>query len=250
MDKGDVINLIGKILIPILFLSILLSGCSKPINDIGCPDAVIEWADILMINNIKYQRESPDQADEKVPISLEKGKVIGKVTYKMADHACSNHKMKNGDVAYLEIGTPIYELKGYPANFVVVADDKLYIVDQNKKAKTAGEMYPLRGLIKNIHFESTEDGRRIGTFSKSSTKDFLNEWYQLKLEDYESLYKKKSFEGDRIFLDFELNNGGSFREVYWPNSNTFHFGAIGNDQIKEIIMKEWSKTNKNVGVLP
>jgi hypothetical protein len=240
--KGDVMR---KIIIPIFFLFICATGCSNTINDIGCPDGAIEWVDLLMINNIKYQHPIPDSPDQKMPVSIEKGKQLGKVTYTMADRACSDHKMKNGDAAYVEEGTPIYELKGYPSSFVVVADDNLYIVEKNKNAKTAGEMYPLRGLVKNIHFESTEDGSKIHTFSKDSTDQFLNEWYKLKLEDYDTLYKKKSFDGNSIFIEIELNNGASFRIPYWVDSNTFHFGAIGNHEIKDIIMNEWSQVKSH-----
>ncbi len=149
----------------LVFFTILLTSCSNQVVEKfrGCPEAIIEWVDVLMINGIHYQHPIPDQPDEKVSLSLNKGKEIGKVTYKMVDHACKDYKMKNGDAAYLEKSTPIYEVKGYPSTFMVMADDKVYVADRNIKAKTAGEMYPLRGLVKNIHIESTEDGRRLHT---------------------------------------------------------------------------------------
>ncbi|MCQ6281624.1 hypothetical protein [Bacillus sp. EB600] len=227
----------------LVFLTILLASCSNQVVEKhkGCPDAIIEWADVLMINGINYQHPIPDQHDENVPLSLKKGRKIGKVTYKMADHACKDHKMKNGDASYLEKGTPIYDVKGYPSTFIVMADDKVYVADRNKKVKTAGEMYPLHGLVKNIHIESTEVGRRLHTLSAPSTNKFIHEWYQLKLEDYDTLYKKKRFEGERVFLEIELNNGVSFRQVYWANTNTFNVGAVGNNDIKETITNELSK---------
>lgn len=230
---------IRNIAILILFTFLLTSCSNSFVNKIGgCPDAAIEWVDLLMVNDIKYQHHFPDQPDENFPLSIEKGIEIGKVTYKMADNACSDHKMKNGDAAYLEKGTPIYELKGYPSSFIIVANDKVYVAEQNKKAETAGEMYPLKGLVKNIHLESTEDGSRIHTFSATSTDKFINAWYQLQLENPEILYKKQNFEGERIFLEIEMNNGVSFRHLYWADTNTFHFGAIGNKGIKEIIANE------------
>ncbi|WP_074432992.1 hypothetical protein [Neobacillus dielmonensis] len=220
---------------------VLLSSCSNiGIDNIGgCPDAEIEWVDVVMVNDIKYQHDFPDQPNEEATLLLEKGKEIAKVTYKMADHACSDHKMKNGDAAYLEKGTPIYELKGYPSSFMILADGKAYVAKQNKTAKTAGELYPLKGLLKNIHIESTEDGSRIHTFSAQSTQKFIDEWYQLKLEDPEALYKKGRLEGERVFLEMELKNAVSFRQLYWMDSNTFHVGVVGNKEIKEIISNEY-----------
>jgi len=228
----------------ILFiLTILLSSCSNFNLIRGCPDAEIEWVDLVMINDIKYEHHFPEQNDDNVQLSIEKGNEVGKVTYKMADSACSNHKMRNGDAAFLDEGTQIFEIKGYPSSFVVVANDKVYVADENKKAKTARELYALEGLVKNIYFESTEDGSRLHTFAQSSKDKFLAAWYELKLEDSESLYKKRGSEENRIFLEIELKNGVTFREVYWGDSNTFSSGVTGNKEIEEIIANELSNLN-------
>jgi hypothetical protein len=236
-----------KYILLLFFFTIFLASCSNTNSPItspvrGCPDAEIERVDMLMINDIKYQHHFADASDEGTNFSIEKGNEVGKVTYKMADNACSNHQMENGDSAYLEEDTVIYELKGYPSTFAVVSNEKVYITESNHNAKTAGELYPLDGLVKNIHIESTEDGSRLHTFSESSKEQFIDAWYPLKLKDPNTLIKEGKLEGNRIFLEIELNNGVSFRELYWTNSNTFHSGIIGNDEIKEIINNELSKS--------
>lgn len=238
---------IFKNMILILVFALLLSSCSNFTSLKGCPDAEIEWVDMLMINDRKYEhhfQESADSADKNLPITIEKGRELGKVTYEMADSACSNHKMQNGDAAYLKEGTIIYEIKGYPTSLIVAANDVAYVSNINKKARTAGELYPMDKLVKNIYIESTEDGKRIHTFSQSSKDKFLTEFYELKLEDVQSLNDLGKLEGTRIFLEIELNNGVSFRQLYWGDSNTFHIGAIGNDEIKEVISHEVSNLKK------
>lgn len=235
-----------KVLKNMIFISVfalLISSCSNFTFLKGCPDAEIEWVDVLMINDIKYEHHFPEPANEDLPITIEKGKELGKVTYKMADSACSNHKMQNGDAAYLKEGTIISEIKGYPTSLIIAANDDVYVASTNKKAKTAGELYPMDKLVKNIYFESTEDGKRIHTFSQSSKATFLAAFYELKLEDVQSLIDEGKLEGTRIFLEIELKNGVSFRQLYWSDSNTFHFGAIGNDKIKEVINYEVSNSN-------
>lgn len=226
--------------IVISVLSMLLSSCGNFSSITGCPDGEIEWVDMVMINDIKYQHHFPEPANEKNPLPIEKGRELGKVTFKMANRACSNHQMKNGDAAYLEVGTSIYEVKGYPSSLIVVANDKAFLVDTNKKAKTADKLYPLDGMVKNIYIESTEDGSRIQPFTQDSINKFLDAWSQLKLEDPELLNKKGGMEGDRIFLEMELNNGVSFRLVYWVDSNIFSNGVTGNKEIKEVIEDELS----------
>lgn len=169
-----------SILKKITMLSIvvlLLSACSHYVSKgtssspftsfTGCPDAEIEWVDMLMLYDIKYQHHFPDPLEESTPLTIEKGKELGEVTYHMAGNACSNHQMQNGDATYLEVGTIIYEIKGYPTSLIVSANDDVYVVDRNEKAKTAGELYPMDKLVKDIHIQSTEDGRRLHTFSPS-----------------------------------------------------------------------------------
>lgn len=229
-----------KKMVIISVFTIFLSSCGEFSSISGCPDAKIEWVDMVMIQDIRYEHHYPDSSDETMPIEIEKGKELGKVTYKMADRACSNHKMKNGDAAFLEVGTPIYEVKGYPTALIVAVNDKVYVAETNTKAKTAGDLYPMSQVVKNIYIESTEDGSRLHTFSQSSKNKFLTAWDQLKLEDVQSLHNENKMEGKRIFLEIELNNGVSFRELYWADSNIFHSGAIGNNEIKEVITDELS----------
>ncbi|WP_438311616.1 hypothetical protein [Sporosarcina sp. FA9] len=247
-----------KTLKNIIFISLfalLLSSCSNstslkgnPDSQFtsfkGCPDAEIEWVDMLMIADVKYEHHFPESANENHPLTIEKGRELGKVTYEMAGSACSNHKAQNGDATYLKEGTIIYEINGYPTSLIVVANDIVYVANTNKKAKTAGELYPIDKLVKNIYIQSTEDGKRMQTFSQSSKDKFLAAFYELTLENLHSLNNAGKLEGNRIFLEIELNNGVSFRQLYWNDSNIFHNGAIGNDKIKEVINYEVSNLKK------
>ncbi|MFJ8260379.1 hypothetical protein ACIQ4I_00255 [Rummeliibacillus sp. NPDC094406] len=221
-----------KSVLVIIILSTFLASCSKPIGYFGkCPDAIIEWVDVLMIHGIKYEHHFPEPTDESSNLNVEKGKKIGEVLYKMADNACNNHKMKNGDAAFIEKGTAIYEVNGYPSSFLVLADNKVYVSHQNKKAKTAKELYPLKEYVQNIYIESTEDGRRLHTFSSSSRKEFIEAWDNLIVKDVD-------YTDEPIFLEIELKNGVTFRLIYSEKSNVFTIGVMGNEKIKEIIQKE------------
>ncbi|PAE38961.1 hypothetical protein CHI06_17550 [Bacillus sp. 7884-1] len=227
-----------KRLIIFLFLSTFLASCNQSNLTIGCPDGAIDWVDLLKIDDVTYQHQFEDTPDEPLSTQIEKGEPIGKVTYKMADNACSDHKMRNGDAAYLEKGTTVYAVRGYPSSLMVVANDKVYVADQKKDAKTIGDIYPIKGLVKEVHIESTDDGSRIHTFSPEAKEKFLNEWLLLEAIDPMEMYKEDAFEGNRIFLEIEMNNGVSFRELYWSDTNAFHRGAYGNKIIQEVINQE------------
>lgn len=227
-----------KRLIILLFLSTFLASCNQSNLTIGCPDGAIEWVDLLKIDDVTYQHQFEVAPDEPLSAQIEKADAIGIVTYKMADNACSDHKMRNGDAAYLEKGTTVYAVRGYPSDLMVVANDKVYVADQKKDAKTIGDIYPIKDLVKDIHIESTDDGSRIHTFSLEAKEKFLNEWLLLEAIDPMEMYKEEAFEGNRIFLEIELNNGVSFRELYWSDTNAFHRGAYGNKMIQEVINQE------------
>lgn len=220
--------------IVLLIIISTFSSCNR-INKDCPPNAIIEWVDLVMINDVQYQSSFTEY---KLTEKIEKGKLLGKVNYQLADKACVNHKVKNGDAAFLEEGTPIYEVKGYPTSLIVTAEDKIYVVEENKKAKTVGDLYPIKGLVKNIYIESTEDGKRIKAFSEANKNEFLDQWLPLILNDQTKLINEKMYEDKNIFLGIELNNGFTFREVYWLNTNAFKNGAIGNDDIKMIIEEE------------
>ena len=127
---------------------IILNGCNveknkeiTTVDDLedtskSCPDGIIEWVDILMLNDVTY---TPDVDGAHIGNNI-KGEKLGEVNYMMADHACSNHKLRNGDAAYLPKGTQIYEYKGYSPDFRVIAGNKVYQVHDNKKAKTISDL--------------------------------------------------------------------------------------------------------------
>ncbi len=86
----------------------------------GCPDGEMKWLDVLMMNDIQYEHHFPEPVNENLPITIEKGKELGKMTYRMAYSACRNHKMQNGDAALLKEGTIISEIKGYPTSLILL----------------------------------------------------------------------------------------------------------------------------------
>ncbi|MFD1356928.1 hypothetical protein ACFQ4X_03370 [Fictibacillus halophilus] len=229
----------------LLFITILslLTSCRSTFGD--CTPVEAKWADTLMINDIHYQHDFPDP-DDKEEVLVEKGKLLGEVKYKMAGDVCEGYQMKNNDATLLEEGTKIYAIKDIPPSLAVVTYNKdvlsasrVFVVDRNEKAKTIGELYPIQGLVKDIHIESTLDGRRIHTFTPSSTEAFLKEWLPLKLQDPQKLDNKWD-ENKMIFLEFELTNGITFRQSYDLDSKVFHSGAVGNEAIADIIKKEYA----------
>jgi hypothetical protein len=217
------------------------SGTSPDDNDAApreCYDGgvIIDYVDFLKLNDIIYEgfyREANEGPDPEFQI----GDKIGEVTFMLADCAPPGYTPQNGNAAFLAAGTPIHEVKGYPADMMVEADGKLYIVDRNEEAETVADLYPAAGKVKDLHLQSTEDGSRIHTFTKKNKKAFLKDFFKQELIDTEALYRNGGTKGQMDFIEMELDNGASIRLVYWKDSNAFSV-ARGNDRIAAIIEEE------------
>ena len=123
-----------------------------------CPDGIIDWVDVLKINDIQYSA----LWNESIPVEENmKGDVVGEVSYQMDGNACSNHQMQNGDAAFLEVGTEVFEFIGYDSDFRVIANDMIYEVNENEKAQTIGDLYDIEGKVVGMSLRSYFDGSFI-----------------------------------------------------------------------------------------
>lgn len=103
----------------VLFLLIfVLSGCSSlPLNQ---PRVVIDWTDFVKWNGTNYMSDwttvvtSPDILGEEV----------GEISFKVADVVQDpGYRTKDGDAAFLDIGTKLFRVEGYQENEMLAAQD-------------------------------------------------------------------------------------------------------------------------------
>ncbi|MCP1161086.1 hypothetical protein [Bacillus infantis] len=221
----------GLISIIVIFI---LAACSNigSIESDCPPNAVIEWVDVLMVNGIKYEGGDEGLSEGEAP---EKGKKIGEVTYTLADNACLGHKLKNGDAAFLPVGTEIYEIAGYRSDFRVLADNQVYQVSENNKAKILSDLLDIKGKVAKMSLESDYDGSHISDFTEKETTEFIGDFLSLEYVGFNKVFKK--IKGDRrVFLRIHLKDGSSFGIGYWLDENVLNVGAVGTERMKEIVM--------------
>lgn len=238
----------GRSLMTLFLVLMLLVGCntaekgqetSKP----ACKE-VVDWVDFMIINQITYVRNS----DETVVIKPEQvGNKVGEVTYTLSGHACSDHVSQNGDAAFLPIGTEVRELKGYHSQFRVVAGGKIYQVNENPNASTLGDLLDIEGKVQKVSLESGIDGSMIGDFSKDAATEFVSELIPLKYVGFDEVYKKAKHESG-VFLRVYLQDGTSFRMVFYPKANAFTDGAFGTEKLKRLIMSQRQQIKAAAGM--
>jgi hypothetical protein len=205
---------------------------------------IAEWADFLMINDIKYIH-SPEDGRKVTEMQL--GDEIGRVGYTLSENTCSDHVAQNGDAAYVPAGTVIYAMKGYKPEFRVIADNKLYQAVENAKAATLGEQLDIEGRTVKISLESGWDGSTIGEFSAEASEEFVRQLLALPYVGRDAVHDKTRYESG-VFLRVHLQDGTSLRLVYYPKGNGFSAGAFGTEALNEVIMTERSRIKVAAGM--
>ncbi len=220
-----------QLLAAVLSFAFICTGCVLWDGIRGCPDGIIDWADVLMVDDIKYQGDFTQREGEPLP---ETGERLGKVTYTLDGHACSNHKLKNGEASYVPVGTEVLAVEGYKPEFRVIADGRVFQVTDNPKAETLGDLADIQGKVTGISIRSDEDDSPLGELDAEQTTAFLDDYLALPYErevEETAPYKRNN----RVILYFHLKDGSSYHTIYTFDENIIGNEAHGTESMKEMI---------------
>lgn len=210
----------------------LMAGCTSasPQSEHDEAMSIIDWIDFVQWNDTNYTAnyEANELKEQWVT-----GKELGETTYMLDGHAGMNHKAKNGDAAYLPIGTKLYEMEGYDPVFRIVADEKIYEVQEPGHAAVLGDFLDIRGKVKRVILQSEEDLSPVGEFSSEHTEEFVEELLSLPYEPRHELR-----EGSRVFFGIELQDGTMTRSLYWPDTGELNYGSQVSERMAEIFQEE------------
>ena len=142
--------------------------------------------------------------------------------------------MRDGDAAFLPVGTEIHEFNGYKPAFRVIADGKVYEVLENEGADTIGELYDIEGKVQGMSVRSSYDGSYVLDLKEEHWQTFVDEFVDLEYVGFNAIYKEYGNE-EGTFLDIHLEDGSSVRITYWTEANVLNPGAFGNKKMKEVI---------------
>ncbi|WP_255374007.1 hypothetical protein [Cohnella sp. OV330] len=244
-------QIIKRLVVTLCLLSAMLtaSGCGLKDSLAGMLGvkchADVDWVDFLMLNGIMYTANIEGTKDVSQGMQGEK---VGEVSYMLDEHACTDHKNKNGDAAYLPIGTAIYAMNGYKPSYRVMANGKVYEARSNPNAKTIGDLWDIDGKIAKVSLESGTDGSPIGDFTPEASAVFAKDLPRLTLVGNDSIRKDNKPEYG-IFLRVHLQDGTSFRMVFYENANAFTAGAYGTEAMKTAIVSERTRIKKAAGLM-
>lgn len=108
-----------------VFIIMILSlvGCTGVTNPLNTTSTIIDWVDFVKLNNKSYT--GVHEAVIADPAFVLTQQRVGTVKFKVDDVVTnSNYQTKDGDAAFLEIGTPLYEVQGFPDHSMIAAKDE------------------------------------------------------------------------------------------------------------------------------
>jgi hypothetical protein len=90
---------------------VLIAACQVPGTTATC-NAQIDWVNFIQVGSTQYVAgpQSPS-----VLQASDLGPVYTHVKFKVSGNVCDpNYRSKDGDAAFLDPGTPIYQVNGHP----------------------------------------------------------------------------------------------------------------------------------------
>lgn len=88
------------------------AACQLPGSRSGCESVAIDWVNFIEVGSTQYIYGSVPTAELQ---EGDLGPVFTHVKFKVSDNVCDpSYRPKDGDAAFLEPGTPVYQVKGQP----------------------------------------------------------------------------------------------------------------------------------------
>lgn len=222
-----------------MMATLMLSGCTpvgmpERIGSYKCYYGELEYASVFRWNGITYMNNRDGDIS-----GLKTGDQIGKISYRKADHNCPRNPMKDGDATVLEVGTPLYTVKGYKTSARLMAEESLYEATDNPAAQTVNDLLDIEGKIKTVRFISGMDGSPLKDFTPEANAVFIREYPKLKYIPFNQLSQEtKQWVGDKYWLEIEMADGSSRRITYNTMFAAFHPSSYATPKLARLVEEQ------------
>jgi hypothetical protein len=154
----------------VAMVALLAGGCDRLTAPTvsggpGCRELVrqgaADYANFVKLNGITYTADRPVVG--RTPGDGDLGPVQARVRCSLRDKMDPlRGEPQDGDAAYLEAGSPLYQVRGYETTFRLAArqDGRVVIfeADTNPRARVGRDLLDLEGKVRRISINSRADG--------------------------------------------------------------------------------------------
>lgn len=106
-----------------IIVAVAIAWTPLRLDRFGLLPIEIDWIDVVKINDYQYKASQPRQ---EVP-AAETGEEIGEIRFTLSGQVNNPHyRIKNGDAAFLPVGTKIYSIIGDDNSIAALIDGKYY----------------------------------------------------------------------------------------------------------------------------
>ena len=191
-----------------------------------------DWVDFVKFEGITY---IANRGRGKVGVD-DLGKERYRIAFKLQHFAGFGYRSQDGDAAYLNPGTPIFEQKRFGTKFrlaaVVDGEVKMFESDTNPAALTGADLLDIRGRVRSIGINSPKDAStELGSIKDPETIGRLVEIVLSAPVDQ----SRRDHEGERYFIAFHLDDGTQVRRAYWLESGELSRGIMTGSGFRDSV---------------
>jgi hypothetical protein len=99
---------------------LFVAACVRPGSNAPCSNVQIDWVNFIQIGSTQYVAGAAS-----APVVLQEGDlgpVYTHVKFNVSANVCDpSYRLKDGDAAFLDAGTPIYQVTGHPPSAELAA---------------------------------------------------------------------------------------------------------------------------------
>jgi hypothetical protein len=227
-------RIIPPILLVVLLPLLGLVSCTSPSprssspstkSNQSPPKAMIHWANFIRFGGISYIA-APARAGRSLTAS-DLGPVFATVTFRLQGNVHTpGYHSKDGDAAFLDVGTKVYTVKGYKSTFRLAAQENndltLYEADTNPHASKGGDLLDIGGKVQSIGIVSAEDGEtQLGAIKDPKQVATL-----VALILQAPVDQNSQIGNQQYFITFHLVDGTATRRAYWLDTGELVRGIL------------------------
>jgi hypothetical protein len=185
-------------------------------------NAMIDWVPFVVVDDVHFQSTYPEVTVDEPAL----GEVVSTVRCKIADHVGNpEYVIRDGDAAFLPVGTELREVIGYRTDFRLAAHEdgkwRVYESYHRDDIRTGEDMLDLRDKVTAIHLVEGYYGRDIEKTIDDPAEVTKIVNAVLDAPAIPEAERDQASSEEPVFVRFDLVDGTSVQRAWHVDSEVF-----------------------------